>query len=487
MKTNNRLKKLKQFQMPDTEILSVSYEHSGSYQPPYYPPMRDLPPFYRILLKIRSSEASFSRTEICLPENWNGILLGIGNGGMAGSIAYGAFPDYVRQGYAAANSDMGTSQGEQSGINNPDIWKDFGWRATHQMTEAARAVILWHYGKEADYRYFIGGSTGGQQSLVLAQRFPEDYHGIIAGVPANNRTMLHTYFLWNHVHLYRPDGKRLFSQDEITTITDLVTAFFQERGDGCPGDRFVSLPQASEKLIDEALSYLSEKHPAFSDEQLSALRAVYAGPVNPRTGKRIYNGMPMGSEIYHCGIEHCQRRSDANFYPFYWVFGENYNPYHFDFDHDLDKLNHALAGDLNANSADLSAFAALGGKLLIYSGSADPCVPFPDAMRYYERVLQTMGGYEKVQNFCRYFVMPGKDHGNTGRGTNFLASPEGKTELTVLREWKEKGVAPACLQAIRYLNGTPENRVEFSRKIYPYAGEAFPLGCCPPVCDETYL
>lgn len=484
METINRLQHLRQFQFPETEIAAAAYKNSGTFQAPKHPLMEGLPPFHRMLLKIHSGEQGLSHTEIWLPDRWNGILLGIGNGGMAGSIAYGAFPEYLKAGYAVANSDMGTSRGERSGIQNPDVWKDFGWRATHQMTLAAKAVIRWHYGNDPDFCYFIGGSTGGQQSLVLAQRFPEDYDGIIAGVPANNRTMLHTYFLWNHVHLYRPGERTLFSQEEIIAVTDLVTSFFQERKDGCPGDQFISLPQASEQLIDKVLAYLSEKHPAFTKEQLDALQAVYTGPVNPRTGRRIYNGMPMGSEPYHCGIEQCQKRGDSNFYPFYWVFGEDYDPYSFDFDHDLDRLNDVLAEDLNANSADLSAFQAKGGKLLMYSGSADPCVPFPDAMRYYERVLENMGGYEIVKDFFRYFLMPGRDHGNTGRGTNALSSLEGKSELELLRDWKEKGIAPMSLQAIRYRNGDPKAEVEFIRTIYPYGSEHFPLGCCPPSCEQ---
>lgn len=483
MKQHASVIHLLQFQMPNTEVISASFEQSGVFHLFHDTFIDNLPPFHRILLQIQSGKNGLSHTEIWLPEKWNGILIGTGNGGMAGSIAYGALAQYLKNGYAAANSDLGTSRGEKSGINNPDVWKDFGWRATHQMTTAAKKVLLHHYKKEARYTYFVGGSTGGQQALSLAQRYPADYNGIIAGVPANNRTLLHTYFLWNHVHLRKPDGRKLFSADEIARITDIVTSFYQSKRDGCQGDSFISLPQASDQLIAHTLSYLSKKFPVLSPEQLNALRAIYSGPVNPRTGKRIYNGMPMGSEIYNCGINTCQEEDCPHFYPFIWAFGKGYSPYSFDFDRDLDQLNAYLAEDLNANDTDLSAFEQHGGKLLIYSGSADPCVPFPDAMRYYERLLHKMGGYEKVKNFCRYFLVPGRDHGDGGRGANTLESTEGKSELDILRLWYEKGVAPDSLQAVRYHQG----KSDFMRTIYPYGSRLFPLTDCPPTCCEEYL
>ena len=487
MQNSELIEKLLHFQWNNTEVLSATYEGTGTFHAPGVESLQHLPPFYRVLLQVRSGDKGLFRVEIWLPEQWNGVFIGTGNGGMAGSIAYWGFGEHLRNGYAVANTDMGTSLGRESGIHNPDVWKDFGWRATHEMTIISKEIIRLFYEKNAEYSYFVGGSTGGQQALSEAQRFPEDYNGIIAGVPANNRTMLHTYFLWNHVHLRTPDGRKLFSVDEIRKITDSVTAFFQQRGYGQTGDNFISLPIVSAEIIDTFLKSLSRQYPSFTQEQLQALRAVYTGPINPRTGERIYNGMPFGSEIYGCGIEECQGQESPHYYPFIWAFGDGYDPYSFDFDLDLEQLNQLLAADLNANQADLSGFQSRGGKLFIYSGSADPCVPFPDAMRYYERVLETMGGYEKVGEFCRYYLLPGRDHGAGGRGVNALRSPDGKDELEILRAWREQGRVPDRLQAIRYRNARPIEGMEFSRDVYPYASEQFPVGVCPPVCADRYL
>ena len=495
MDNEAKLSKLRKFKFENTKISHLSYETSGELRLSENNVIRELPPFYRLILVTHTGENGIMFTEIWLPDDWNGCLVGTGNGGMAGGIAYWGMTDPLRHGYAVANTDMGTSRGRKSGIANPDVWKDFGWRSTHIMTKQAKAVISLHYGCSAEYSYFIGGSTGGQQALSEAQRFPEDYDGIVAGVPANNRTMLHTYFLWNHVHLRTRDGRKMFTRDEITAITDAVTKFFVEIDNGVSGarpncgeigDNFISLPCNSDENIASFLTYLKGEYPEFSDEQLSALRAVYSGPVNPRTGERIYNGMPFGSEIYGCGIYDCQLQESPFYFPFIWAFGADCDAYEFDFDHDVDRLNDTLAGDVNANNPDLSGFAGSGGKLIVYSGSADPCVPFPDAMNYCDRVFTKMGGYDKVSDFMRYFLVPGQDHNTGGRGSNSLSGTDCGL-LDTIRAWRERGVAPATLKASRFVPDGDVTRLEFSRLIYPYGSDNFKLHGVPPVCCERYL
>lgn len=110
--------------------------------------------------------------------------------------------------------------------------------------------------------------------------------------------------------------------------------------------------------------------------------------------------------MYECGINAFQEES-PHFYPFLWVFGKDYDGLSFDLDKDLDYLNEKLAEDLNANSADLSELHNRGGKLIVYSGTADPCVPCPDAKKYYERVAEKAGGFDKAKNFFRFFILPG--------------------------------------------------------------------------------
>lgn len=476
---------LNSIHLRDAKIVSVSYE-SGTLETENGI-FEDLPPFYRVVLHSSPEENSFIRFELWLPDNWNGIFTGLGNGGMAGGICHWALAQKIKDGYAAANTDMGTSRGCESGINNPAVWKDFGWRATHIMTEISKEIIHVHYGKDADFSYFIGGSTGGEQALSLSQRFPKDYNGIIAGVPANNRIFLHTYFLWNHNHLRTKDGKVMFEAEQVKEITLCAAKYFQTKNDGEKGDNFVSFPQSDDNTIEEFIAFLKNEHPEFDEAQLSALKKVYEGPVNPGSGERIYNGMPIGSEMYGCGIMDCQAEESPHYYPFVWALGADCDPYDFDFDKDLELVSDALSADMNANNPDLSAFDSLGGKLIMYSGSADPCVPFPDAMRYYERVCDFMGGYDKASSFVRYFLMPGKDHGGGGLGTNslFVCDHSGN-ELDALRAWREKGIAPDILMAAK-LDWENEGKVIFEREIKPYNPENTNEKKCPPTCSEEYL
>lgn len=464
-----KISKIKKLAFKDSEIIHVSYENGGSIKIADNQIIDGLPDFYRVVIKSQPGKGSLIISELWLPEEWNGIFTGLGNGGMAGQITYWALADMVKQGYAAANTDMGTSRGRSSGIDNRDVWKDFGWRATHIMTEVSKKLILAHYGAGEKYSYFLGGSTGGQQAFAEAQRYPEDYNGILAGVPANNRTNLHTYFLWNHNHLRSKDGKSMFTDAEIEKITGTAVEFFQLNGDGEKGDNFITQSYTDERTVDGFLEFLSGRA-HFSQEQIKALRAVYLGPKNPKTGKRIYNGMPLGSEKYGCGIRDCQNAESPHFYPFVWAFGDDYSGYDFDFDKDLEKLNLLLSEDLNANEPDLSAFFEHGGKIIAYSGSADPCVPYPDAMNYYNRVMKCMGGYGNVSEFFRYFLMPGKDHGKSGDGTNALLMDTKlrKDAFDALRMWCEQSIAPDALVAAKV---AADNVILLSRTVYPYGSE----------------
>lgn len=454
----------------NTEITEIEFIGSGSFAEPSGKNVyTGIPAFYRVVCHSCPGKGSFIRSEIWLPEEWNGIFVGLGNGGIAGGICYGALAEQVRGGYAAANTDMGTSRGYYlSGIDNPDVWKDFGWRSTHIMTVIGKALTVVCYGKSPCFSYFMGVSTGGQQALSEAQRFPDDYDGIIAAVPANNRIYLHTYFLWNYVHLRTRDGKRMFNCDEVSVVTRRAAEFFQMLGDGERGDGFVSFPWAGEDTVERFIAFLAVNHGDFTMEQLEALRKVYNGPINTVTGERIYNGMPIGSEIYGCGIMDCSGDKPPHYYPFMWTFGADYDPYDFDFGKDMETVDKLLSADLNADSPDLGEFIGKGGKLIIYSGSADPCVPYPDALAYFKRVTEALGGDDKASPCVRYFLMPGRDHGGGGLGANREYGENGECLLSSLRRWRESGIAPEYLTALRVERAENGDAVKkFERKIYP--------------------
>lgn len=474
-----KLQLMRNISLPNTEILDVSHEDIEFWD------LSDLPAFTRVHWKNSFGADSVILTELWMPDDWNGRFVALGNGGMAGGLSRPTLAEYARRGYAAVHTDMGTRDGRMRGIGNPDVWNDFGWRSTHMMAEVSKALIALYYDRKPDYSYFIGASTGGNQAMKMVQCFPDDYDGVIAGVPAHNRAFLHIYGLWSHVHLTTPDGSRMFDEQEVPRITAAAEAFFAEHGDGQPGDTFVSYPCIGDDTVDAFLAYLSAREPDFTPEQIAALRAVYEGPRDPVTGRQIYNGMPIGSEIYGCGILDSQREEPPFFDPFLWVFGAAFRAHDFDFHRDTEAFGNVISPAMGANNPDLSPFAAHGGKLIVYSAASDPCVPFPDAMAYCERVWEQCGGYDTVSQFYRWFLVPGMDHGNGGHGVNVLWSDdEGHDLFYALRRWREEGIAPDSLVGARI---TEEDGTVFTRHLYPYGSERFPKQEHVPTCDEYYL
>ena len=180
---------LKSFQADGTTITAAEAVTSGTLSIENEgPPMQGLPAFCRVTGILRPTSDSKIRFEVWLPEQgWNGRLLGTGNGGFAGSISYGQLANYLKRGFAVAGSDAGhQAEGTDAtwAFGHPEKVKDFGWRAVHLMTERAKQMVAARYGKPQQKAYFDACSDGGREALMEAERFPDDYDGILAGAPA---------------------------------------------------------------------------------------------------------------------------------------------------------------------------------------------------------------------------------------------------------------------------------------------------------------
>ena len=432
----------------------------------------DIPQMVRIRLISRPGPGSYLRTEIWLPaeRNWNGRFICTGNGAMAGGMRYDNLTPWIHRGYAVANSDLGTSRGEASGEHNPDVWADFGWRGTHLMAELGKKAILLYYGRPQHHSYFAGRSTGGEQAFAAAEKFPEDFDGIYAGVAAMNRTMLHTYFIWLWVHLRRPEGP-VFTTEETEAVGKLAVRYFQEKGDGEPGDIFITDPWHGDSTVEDFVAYVAKNMPELTALQLDTLRAVFGGPVNPRTGKRIYCGMPIGAGTFGSALRGHMGEKNGFLYPFHWAFGMDYDVHNFDFDRDVDRLNEALASNMNGTDADLRPFGARGGKLITYSGTADSYVPYQETASFMDRAAKYAGGYDKLGEYCRFFILPGRDHSG-GPGANRIVTPgeekDNYNAFSSLIRWVEEGIAPDVLSAVSYENDKLPGKKAFVRPLYPY-------------------
>ena len=468
------MERLKSARIPNVEVLDVTLEDTGHVEAQSAQgkwSFDNVPAFYRILLKMTPTEQSLIYTEAWLPLEWNGIFVGSGNNGIAGSLFHPWLNYFVKNHYATVNTDLGTSPGWMNGIHNPEMWNDFGWRATHEMTVVTKQLIEICYGRKPQYSYFMGGSTGGNQALREAQMFPEDYDAVFCFVPGMERLHMLAMQVWMYRHERTPEGEVLFTPELLKQITAQGVAFYQSRGDGEQGDNFITLPLFDEETINAFIDYLHAHLPELTRQQLEALRAIYYGPVNSLTGERICKGIPVGSEC-HNGIS-CRAGKYAKVTEFAlaWAMGEQYDAMQFDFGKDWENAKAKLGPVIDSNSLALEPFFDRGGKLLIYAGAADPICPFHMAMEYYDALLERFGGYENLKDRCRFFLMPGRAHGG-GDGTQQIwPDPVEGDEFLIVRRWLEEGIAPDVIYGVRPNQTDKSLEPEIIRPLYPYVGK----------------
>lgn len=476
---------LNQLKLPHMLSITAEQVSTGQIQPPIGKIITGLPPFCRVRLVSKPAPESNINIEIWIPiSGWNGRFLGTGNGGGGGKIYYPPLRAGLKRGFVTANNDLGTSPNANKMVDSPEAWVDFGYRATHIMTILSKTVIKAMFGVQPKYSYFWGNSTGGQQSMSEAERYPEDYNGIIAGGAAINRTHLHSYFVWNYQATHKVEGKSALSAETISELNKAIIASCAGKDGGAPTDDFLTDPRIC-KFNPSSMPLCDSSHATgcLTAPELAALKMIYAGPTNPKTGERIYAPMPFGSESYKLGIAFQEDKAKANtlMYPFLWAFGAGFNPLTFDFDKDETTLDTKLASILNANNPDLTAFQKRGGKLIMFTGTADPIVPFPDELNYYERVVDFERQHPQpgaasdplvaTQSFFRYYIVPGMGHGGGGPGLNNfgqLIEPKDDDLLHALEQWVELHSAPDELLAIGWNDATPSKGVRLRRNICPY-------------------
>jgi feruloyl esterase len=400
-----------------------------------------------VKLVLNPAKGSNINVEVWLPdaEKWNARFLGLGNGGSAGHINPGGLASVSGAGYAVATTDMGTAPNSDSGIGNPEVWKDFGFRATHLMTVAGKQIVRAYYGKDPELSYFSGGSTGGQQALQEAQRYPEDYDGIAAAVAAHCRTPLHAYFLWNDQIL----KKCPFTKEQDANVIAAANEYMAAREIPAVAGKFVSDPRCNAQDIEAVIALARKKDATLTDDHAAALRKLFDGPRHAVTGERIFNGIPLGASI---------AASHGHLYLFQWVFGRDKNLDEINFGADIDTYTAKLAPYLTAENPDLTAFEKRGGKLIMTLGTADSVVPYHASIGYYERVIERFGGLDKVQSFYRFYVVPGLAHGG-GPGIN-----QGPNLLEAVRAWRESGTAPFALTG----RHAEKDQTPWEMPIYPY-------------------
>lgn len=447
---------------PNTTITSAQVVAAGQFSPPgpagkgkganVY---KDLPEFCRVAATLKPSSDSDIKVEFWLPtSNWNKKLQSVGNGGWAGVISYSALADAVKAGYASASTDTGHVGGSGSfALEHPEQLIDFSWRSEHEMTVKAKAVVQAFYGSAPRLSYWNGCSTGGRQGLKEAQKFPDDYDGIITGAPAN-RTAISLWIAFAVLKdpaSYIPPAKYPVIHQAALAACDLR--------DGVK-DGLIEDPTRC-KFDPKALLCKSGDGPScLTAPQVEAAKKIYSSATNPRTGQVLFPSLAPGSEL-NWGIQAAGPDPSANIFDhFKYVVFKNpaWDWKTFDFDKGIALAEQPENAAMNATDPNLKPFFAHNGKLLIYHGWADSNVSPLNTIKYYKSVEDTLGGASKTSNNMRLFFEPGMGHCGGGEGPNVF------DKVGTLEQWVEQGKAPEKIIASHSTAG----KVDRTRPLCPY-------------------
>jgi len=448
-------------------VVAASFERVGAFRSPDKAQLPALPSFCRVVILSASEPGSRIVSELWLPLGaaWNGKLLGTGNGGFAGAIRYNVLAGGVKRGFAVANSDMGTAPAHsaaiwyEAGNGQPVMIRDWGHRATHLMTVAAKEIVRRYYGKAQRHAYFFGCSTGGHQGLSEAQRYPGDYDGILAGAPGHNRTHLHAAFNYNFQKAQATKARELPAA-KANLFRTAALAHCGGKDGGAPGEPFLNAPIAC-RFDPARLACKSgqEASSCLTAGDVTILQSFFAGARNPRTGERIYFPFLPGSETQAAPLfgnpQSLASRAPGDLAS--WATDGVAASDRFDFDRDLDRLDATWGADINALDPDLSLFSGRGGKLILYHGWEDGVVSPLDSVAYFEAVR---GGPLKRDRFARLYMVPGMGHCTGGPGPRPLTLEDMPDDdfpddelLAVLDRWVEGNVPPAVLTAYAFEEG----------------------------------
>ncbi len=410
-----------------------------------------------------------------LPTEWNGRFVIRGGGGYAGQQPVKGRDDPLRdEGYVIASTDTGHDAARfplaSFAYNNRDGEIDYAYRAVHLTAVEVKKLIVEHYGRAADFDCWLGWSTGGRQGLMSAQRFPDDFDGIVAGAPVLDFTDTQIGGVWTS----RAMHEHPISLDQIANVGEAIYA----KCDALDGleDGLIDDPRRC--VFDPKTDYPqcgdADRVDCLTDGERSMLAKIYGGVVS--RGEPYFPGQPLGAELGDPLGSPVSRTSGWGLWfvhatgetPLLERFGVTFMRYvaferddpdwslaQFDFDEDPYRMD-AIRGVLDATNPNVTRFRDTGGKMITYHGWSDPALNPLMAVRYYEDVLAET---PDAADFYRLFMVPGMFHCAGGRGINTI------DPLWDLVAWVEAGAAPERLVGER-VDGDGE--VVMTRPVCPY-------------------
>ena len=444
---------LAELQLPDVAITSASHRAAQESRP-----------HSRVSHTLVTGVIGGSiRFELLLPDEWNQRFVMGGGGGLVGSVQNAA-RRYVNEGYATVGTDTGHQGSGTDGswaLDNLEALVNFGHVAVHRTAEVAKAIIRAHYGKGPMKSYFYGCSRGGGQAMMEAQRYPQDFDGIVSGAPAFDWTGIAAMGT-NIAQILYPDPK--VKDQSILSRDDLEALYrgIMKQADAQDGlkDGIIDDPTAA----DFDLSRVE----GLTAKQRVVLQAIYDGP--RKDGEAIYPGFPIGAESGDGGWYQWVTGPLPDLVSLSYAFSTNIMKYFLFNDPEWDystydfsnweKDSRLAASVLSATDPDLSAFDARGGKLVLWHGWSDAALPAQATIEYYEEVLKRDS---QAMDYVRLFMVPGCYHCGGGPGISRV------DWLKVVVEWVEAGKAPDRIIASR---SAREGQAAMTRPLFPYPDRA---------------
>jgi len=406
---------------------------------------------------------------LALPEQWNGRFLFQGGGGLNGTVAQpigataaGDEPALAR-GFAVASTDSGHTgvhPFDGSFFEDQEATLDFLYKAIGKVSVAAKQLIQAYYETPAEHSYYVGCSTGGREGMIMSQRFPELFDGIVAGAPAMRTNFSNLADRWvlvslNAVAKRDEEGKPIpgsaFDEAELLLITDAILATCDKR-DGRK-DGMVFDPVGCDFDPVSLMCGQGKTEHCLAREKVHALKKAFAGPVDSR-GHQVYPGF-----FYDTGIA---ATTPSSFIPgLLTATGGPLGPGSVETEMDVDAASVAAADEVAALGdstwTNLSTFREHGGKLLFYHGVSDPWFSARDTLEYYQRMAEVNGGLERVLSWSRLFLVPGMGHCGGGEATL-----DQFDMLGAIIEWVEQDIPPDAVVA------TGKAFPDRSRPLCPY-------------------
>ena len=422
------------------------------------PPPSNLPAYCRLdgMIDRRTGTGGVSYGigfALALPANWNGRFLMQGGGGLNGSVGaplggqYAGDRPALARGFAVVSTDTG-HQGkggfDASFMQDQQASLDFAYAAIGRVAEVAKRVIGQHYGKAPDRSYFVGCSTGGREAMMMTQRYPTYFDGVVSAAPAMRTNFSGIGDRWVAVTLNevapknaqgQPVTREALSESDKKTIIDgFLNAC--DAGDGVK-DGMVFNTRACTFDPKKLVCSGAKADGCLTMAQATALEKAFAGPKDSR-GRQVYPGFLFDTGIASTqGIPGLLHGGLNPVGPAFTEIGMNV-------DQAVDQALADPGESLTATSrwTQLNTFSGRGGKLIFYHGISDPWFSALDTVDYYERLQKANGGPEQVRNWSRLFLSPGVGHCQGGP-----AALDTVDALSAVVDWVEKGVAPESMPA----------------------------------------